>query len=86
VALKYDPTTMIAPKVVSRGMHRLALRLRRMAFLYGVVIVHEPQLARALYRCEVNQTAPEALYRSLADIYRKLRADRAETSREEEGV
>jgi len=82
VALRYDPRTMDAPMVVSRGAHRFALRLRRMAFLYGVVIVREPALARALYRCEINRPAPEVLYRPLADLYRALRARRAASSQE----
>lgn len=77
VALRYDPRTMDAPVVVSRGMHRFALRLRRQAFLYGVVIVREPTLARALYRCEINRPVPEALYRPVADLYRALRARKA---------
>jgi len=85
VALKYDPRTMDAPVVVSRGMHRFALRLRRLAFLYNVVIVREPLLARALYRCEINQPVPEALYRPIADLYRAMRARKTpslqETSR-----
>lgn len=82
VALRYDPRTMDAPVVVSRGMHRFALRLRRLAFLYGVVIVREPLLARALYRCEINQPVPEALFRPVADLYRALRARKAASSQE----
>lgn len=73
VALKYDPARMHAPMVVSRGAHRFAPRLRRLAFLYGVVIVREPALARALYRCELNQPVPETLYRPVAALYRALR-------------
>jgi flagellar biosynthetic protein FlhB len=73
VALRYDPRTMTAPVVVARGAHRFALRLRRTAFLYGVVIVSEPALARALFRCEINQPVPEVLYPSVASLYRTLR-------------
>lgn len=82
VALRYDPRTMDAPVVVSRGMHRFALRLRRLAFLYNVVIVREPLLARALYRCEINQPVPEGLYRPVADLYRAMRARQANPSQE----
>ena len=73
VALRYDPSTMEAPVVVSRGAHNFALRLRRLAFLYGVVIVQKPLLARALYRCELNSPVPEALYKPVAEIYRAFR-------------
>lgn len=75
VALRYDPQTMEAPTVVSRGAQRFALRLRRAAFVYGVVIVRNPPLARALYRCELNRSVPEALYPAIADLYRALRRD-----------
>jgi flagellar biosynthetic protein FlhB len=75
VALRYDPQTMEAPMVVSRGAQRFALRLRRAAFLYGVVIVRNPPLARALYRCDLNQQVPEALYPPIADLYRSIRRD-----------
>jgi flagellar biosynthetic protein FlhB len=77
VALRYDPKTMAAPIIVSRGAHRFALRLRRLAFLYGVVIVQSPVLARALHRCEINMPVPEALYPPVADIYRAIGAKRA---------
>ncbi len=48
VALRYDRATMAAPTVVSRGSNQIALRLKRLAFLYGVVVVPDPELARAL--------------------------------------
>ena len=73
VALRYDPATMEAPAVVSRGAQRFAFRLRRAAFLYGVVIVRNPPLARALYRCELGHPVPERLYQPVADLYRALR-------------
>lgn len=73
VALKYDPKTMVAPTVVSQGSHQFALRLRRLAFLYGVVIVESPLLARGLYRCALNREIPEPFYRLVADIYTDIR-------------
>ena len=74
VALRYDPKTMAAPMVVSRGAYHLALRLKRLAFLYGVVIVQNPPLARALYhRCELNRPVTDTFYQPLADIYLAMR-------------
>jgi len=73
VALRYDPRSMAAPVVVSRGAHQVAQRLRRLAFLYGVVIVRQPELARALYRCELGQPVPDSLYHPVAAVYRSLR-------------
>jgi flagellar biosynthetic protein FlhB len=76
VALKYDPRTMVAPMVVSQGSHQFALRLRRLAFLHGVVIVQNPPLARALFRCSMNREVPEAYYRIVADVYTAIRNSR----------
>lgn len=73
VALKYDPRTMAAPTVVSQGANQTALRLRRLAFVYGVAIVENPLLARALYRCPIHREIPEACYRSVAAIYTEVR-------------
>lgn len=77
VALKYDNRTMTAPSVVAHGTHQFALRLRRLAFQYGVVIIENRELARALYyKCPLNSEVPEALYRPIADIYLALRKNR----------
>ena len=73
VALRYDPRIMVAPTVVAQGSHQLAQRMKRLAFVYGVVIVENPPVARALYRCAVNQRIPEALYRVVAGIYTEVR-------------
>lgn len=74
VALKYDPRTMAAPMVVSRGAHQFAQRLKSLAFIYGVVIIQNPELARSLYRrCQIDQEIPEAYYKAVADIYLNIR-------------
>ena len=62
-----------APIIVARGADRLALRLRRLAFLYGVVIVRNPALARLLYRCELHEPVPEVAYQVVANVYRSVR-------------
>lgn len=77
VALRYQPDVMDAPVVVSRGSHAIALRLRRLAFAYGVPIVVDPPLARRLYRTStMNRPIPEALFRPIADLYLGLRRKR----------
>lgn len=73
VALKYDSRTMAAPKVVARGANHLAHRLRSLAFVYGVVIVPNPPLARALYALPLDSDTPEALFKPVADIYLAIR-------------
>lgn len=77
VALRYRPEVMDAPVVVSRGSHAVALRLRRLAFAYGVPVVVNAPLARGLFRTSVlNRPIAEALFRPVADIYLGLRRQR----------
>jgi flagellar biosynthetic protein FlhB len=74
VALRYDSAKMAAPMVVAQGAHEFALRLKRIAFLYGVTIVEDPPLARDLYRtCVVEREIPEVHYGRVARIYLDLR-------------
>lgn len=78
VALKYDPKSMIAPTVVSRGAHQFAQRLKRLAFVYGVVIVEDRVLARGLFRkTDLNMPVPEEFYRAVADVYLRVRAQKS---------
>lgn len=77
VALRYQAGAMNAPMVVSRGSHEIALRLRRLAFAYGVPVIVDPPLARRLYRGSVlHRPIPEALFRPVADLYLGLRHKR----------
>ncbi|HEV7228476.1 EscU/YscU/HrcU family type III secretion system export apparatus switch protein [Brevundimonas sp.] len=70
VALRYRPDLMDAPIVVSRGSHALALRLRRLAFIYGVPIMVDPSLARRLFQTTVlDRPIPDDLFRPVADAY-----------------
>lgn len=73
VALRYEAGRMSAPKVVARGSDAFALRLRRLAFLYGVTIVEDRRLARALFQqCVLEGAVPESCYRQVADVYLAL--------------
>lgn len=70
VALRYDPERMAAPSIVSRGANGLAIRIKILAFRYGVIIVEDKALARALYRsCALDAPVPESFYRRVADHY-----------------
>lgn len=77
VALKYAPGDA-APKVVAKGMDRLAAILRKQAYRHGVLVKSDPPLARALYRrCPVGSYVPAALYEAVAVViavaYRRRR-------------
>ena len=85
IALRYDASAMAAPHVVSRGAGEFAARLRRLAFIYGVVIVEDAPLARVLYRrSAIGGEIPEMLFKDVAGIYRRL--DRRRGSGGESGT
>lgn len=69
VALKYDETTMAAPRVVAKGADLLALRMRDLARESKVPVLQAPPLARALYaHCEVDQEIPARLFAAVAQV------------------
>ena len=69
VALRYDDATMKAPRVVAKGMHLIAGRIRELAEANRVPILQAPPLARALYRhAEIGSEVPAALYAAVAEV------------------
>ncbi len=69
VALRYDATSMIAPKVVAKGADFLAMRIRQLAVANGVPIVEKKELARTLYHgVEVGREVPPQFYGAVAEI------------------
>ncbi len=69
LALKYDPDTMAAPKLVAKGAGYMAQRIRRIALESGVPIVERKPLARALFKsCEIGDTVPADLYKAVAEV------------------
>jgi flagellar biosynthesis protein FlhB len=81
IGLQYRPQTMAAPLIVSVGLNHLAMRLKRLAFLYGIPVFEDRTLARALFvRSALNRPIPEHCYQRVADIYIGLRRTAAEIS------
>lgn len=69
VALRYDESRMRAPRVVAKGMHLIAGRIRELAEDNSVPILQAPPLARALYRhADVGDEVPAALYAAVAEV------------------
>ena len=69
VALRYDPNTMAAPRVLAKGADYLALRIRQIATAHGVPIVERPPLARALYhQVEVGREVSIEHYEAVAEV------------------
>lgn len=75
VALRYEAATMRAPRVVAKGVDRIALKIVAIARAHGVPVLENPPLARALHAAvEPGQTIPasfyEAVARLIAHVYR----------------
>ena len=69
VALKYDDTTMSAPRVLAKGADLLALRIRDIAKEAGVPVLQAAPLARALYaHAELDREVPAALFAAVAQV------------------
>jgi flagellar biosynthesis protein FlhB len=72
-ALRYDEKEGDeAPVVVASGQGELAQRIRAAAEDYGVPVVQDVPLARALVELQVGETIPEALYEAVAEILREI--------------
>lgn len=69
IALKYDPETTSAPKVLAKGRGFVARRIREIALEAGVPIVERKWLAQAMYKIvEVGQEIPPQFYKAIAEI------------------
>ena len=69
IAIRYDESSMSAPRMLAKGKDLLALRIRQVAQRHGIPIVQRPPLARALYAsCEPGQEIPATHYRAVAEV------------------
>ena len=69
VAMKYDPASMAAPRLVAKGVDVLARRIREVAEASGVMVVENPPLARALYAAvELDGEIPPEHYKAVAEV------------------
>lgn len=70
-ALRYDEEGGdAAPVVVASGRGELAAQIVRAAEAYGVPVLRDVPLARALIELETGDAIPEALYEAVAEILR----------------
>lgn len=83
VALVYDPKTMEAPQISTKGRNNFALSLKKRAFELSIPIISKPPLARALFKnSETGQEIPPQYYQDVANVYLYLQKNkrRGETS------
>jgi type III secretion protein U len=72
-ALRYDEKEGDeAPVVVASGEGDLAEQIKRAAEQYGIPVVHDVPLARALVELVPGDVIPEALYEAVAEILREI--------------
>ncbi|MBK6316598.1 MAG: EscU/YscU/HrcU family type III secretion system export apparatus switch protein [Blastocatellia bacterium] len=67
VAVVYRDDSDEAPRIVAKGAGEIARRLRREAERYGVRVVRNKPLARALFAVPVDAEIPEELYLAVAE-------------------
>ena len=68
IALKYDREQDGAPRVLAKGMDARAQAIKEMARSADVPELRNVPLAHALYKVEVNEEIPEALYDAVAEV------------------
>lgn len=69
MALKYDPQMNSAPIVLAKGAELIAEQIIEIATQYGIPIIENIPLARALFRLvRVDQEIPPELYRAVAEV------------------
>ena len=69
MALKYDSQMSTAPRVLAKGSELIAEQIIEIAEQFGIPIIENIPLARALFRLvRVNQDIPAELYRAVAEV------------------
>src|SRR6478735_10944629 len=81
-ALKYDEQEQLAPNVIAQGQGEMAKLIIEAARAYGVPIVRDVPVARALNELEVGDEIPEVLYEAVAEILREIWQAEASASTE----
>ncbi len=71
-ALKYSEEEDQAPSVVAQGQGETAKQIIDAARAYGVPVVRDVPVARALNDLEIGDEIPEALYEAVAEILREI--------------
>jgi flagellar biosynthetic protein FlhB len=69
VALKYDPNSMGAPKMMAKGVDAVAAKIREIAKQHDIPIIENPPLARGLFAAvDVDQEVTPEFYKAVAEV------------------
>jgi type III secretion protein U len=71
-ALRYDPDHDDAPILLSKGEGELAAKIIQAAQDYGVPVIQDIPLARALYELSEGNGIPPELYEAVAAILQEI--------------
>ncbi len=71
-ALRYDPSGDGAPVVIAKGQDHQAQAIRDAARAYGVPVVRDVAVARALYALDLGEEIPGELFQAVAEILHEL--------------
>lgn len=81
VALAYDRENDEAPRVVAKGLNARAEAIKAIAAQAGVIEVRNVPLAHALFRIDVGEEIPEALYDAVAEVLNFVYAEQERRNR-----
>ncbi|QQE80788.1 EscU/YscU/HrcU family type III secretion system export apparatus switch protein [Alicyclobacillus sp. SO9] len=68
VALRYERTRDLAPKVVAKGAGKVAERIVRTAKDANVTVYEDEHLAQLLMGLELDSVIPEDMYQAVAEV------------------
>lgn len=69
VALKYDSSSMDAPKLLAKGAGKIAQRIKDLAEEHDIPIMENPELARNLHSlADIGQEIPPVLFQAVAEV------------------
>lgn len=68
VALKYQPKSDRAPKVIAKGKGKLAKRIIEIAREHDIYVHEDPDLIEVLSQLDLNEEIPAELYVVVAEL------------------
>lgn len=69
VAIKYDSSSMDAPKLLAKGAGKIAQRIKDLAEEHDIPIMENPELARNLHSlADIGQEIPPVLFQAVAEV------------------
>ncbi len=67
-ALKYQPKSDNAPKVIAKGKGKVAEKIIEIAKEHNIYIHNDPDLIEVLYQLDLNEDIPSELYVVVAEL------------------